>query len=129
MGWVRQARDKVDEFEHRTRPAVRQQQWHWRNALTGYVQEMEVDPVQRNPELREGIQRCLLRSPNKSALPICEQSAQVLYVATEGPDWIGSLIRQARARESVVKVCDGLVCHLEHECLRFGSHRISSADG
>src|SRR5438270_4071651 len=65
---IGQSRNNVEEFKHRARPTVHEQEWVWIRANTADVQKMQVDVLQWHLELREFIQRCFLSAPVETVL-------------------------------------------------------------
>ena len=105
---IGQARNDVEEFEHRTRPAVQQQQRHRVFADARHMQIMQVDAVDRNAELRKGIERRFLCPPIKPVAPIFDETAQIGDIGAIGP-WIagrraesGKRVRARRSRRSAM---------------------------
>src|SRR5216683_4359670 len=54
---IGEARDELEKLEHRAGPAMQQQQWHRVGADAGHMQIVQVDAVERDAELRKGVQR------------------------------------------------------------------------
>ena len=70
---VGQARDDVEELEHRTGPAMQQQQRQRRRPLPGHMQKMQADVEKPGLELRERVEARLLRPPIETPTPIIHQ--------------------------------------------------------
>src|ERR1700749_538717 len=87
-----QARDELEKLEHRSWPAMQQEQRHriWTDA--GHVEIVNVDAVERNAELRKSIQGGFRSPPVEMAPPIFGEIAKVADVGAVGPGIAGCLV-------------------------------------
>ena len=65
--------DHAEEFDHRTGPAMRQQQRHGIGARRGLVQEVDIQPIDLGDELPDRIQPRLASPPVVTGPPIGDQ--------------------------------------------------------
>ena len=121
-GRVGQARDDVDELEHRARPAMHQQQGAGVGALAGDVEEVQVDAVQVDGGLRKGVQPRFLGAPIEAVLPIGDEVARRIQVGAIGPGLARRLVGEAGAGEAFAQIVDGGVGHAQGEGLRLRDH-------
>ena len=123
---VGQPRDDVEEFEDRAGPAMHQQQRRRVRPLPRHMQVMQVDPVQRHLELREGVQRGLLRAPVEAVPPMRDEFAEVGGAGAVGPGIAAGrdrrLVRQPGAGQPVAQLGDGLLRDGQREGLGLGGH-------
>ena len=103
---IGQAWDDVQELEHRARPAVQEQERHGLRPGAGNVQTVQVDPVQRHLELREGIEPRLLRTPVEPLGPVADELAQIGEVGAIRPWLARRLVRKARPPQPLAQVGD-----------------------
>ena len=112
---VGQARDEVEELEHRARPAVQEQQRHRVRPGSRHMQIVQVDPVQRHLELRQRVQPRFLRPPVEPVGPIGRQLPQIGEIRAIGPRLARRLVREARALQPIAQVGNLPIRHLECE--------------
>jgi hypothetical protein len=86
---------------------------------------MNVDAVQRSPELRDRIEPRLLRPPVESVAPIRDEIAQIPAIRPERPAIAAIILRrligEARARKPLAQIGDRGIVDREAERLR--THR------
>ena len=99
-----QARNEIEEFKHRSRPTMRQQQRHGAWPFATHMQEMQINAVKFGTELRKGVQRGFLRTPIETLLPIGQQIAQIGDACAVSPGRFRRLIRQARQRQAGLQI-------------------------
>ena len=92
---IGEARDDLEKLEHRTGPAVQQQQRHRVGADAGHVQIMQVDAVERDAELRKGVQRGFLGPPVEFVAPVFRELAKIGDIGAIGPRFAGRLVGKA----------------------------------
>ena len=66
------------------------------------MQKVQVDAVERNAELRKGVQRGFLGAPVKPVAPVFHQLTKISDIGAIGPGLAGRLIGKARAMEMFV---------------------------
>jgi hypothetical protein len=125
---IGQARDQLEEFEHRARPAVRQQEWHGIGSFARDVQEVHVDAVQRRLVLGEGVEPRLLCAPVEVPLPVVDQLLHVPDVAAVGPRRPRRLVRETGAREALAQIGDRGIRHVQRERFGLPAHDVSPRD-
>ena len=103
---IGEARNDLEKFEHRARPAVQQKQRHRVGADAGHMQIMQVDAVERDAELRKGVERCFLRPPVKPVAPVFGEFAKISDIGAIGPGLAGRLIGKARAGKTLAQIGD-----------------------
>ena len=111
---IGEARDDVEELEHRAGPAMRQQQRARCGPLAGDVKEVEVDAGERDVVLRELIEPGLGCSPVEALAPIGEEAREPRDVGAIGPGCAGRCIRQAGSREPLAEVGDRRIGNRKH---------------
>ncbi len=82
---MRQQRNEPLKFNDRARPTVRQQQWERRVALPPFVDEMQIDAIDRHLELLQTIECAFVGAPVITTAPIVDQALEVLKLGSEGP--------------------------------------------
>jgi hypothetical protein len=70
------------------------------------VDEVQVDARQRHGELRESVQRRLLRAPVETVAPVLDQRLQVAHARSGGPGLARRLVRPARASQPRAQVVE-----------------------
>ena len=121
-GGVGEPRNDIEELEDRAGPAMHQQQGHRVGADAGDVQVVQVDPVQRHHELREGIEACLLGAPIEAVLPMGEQALEIVDIGPEGPWLAGCLVGQAGEGEAGLEIGDRRIRDGQGEGARLRGH-------
>ena len=76
-----------------------------------HVDEVDAEPADAGAELREAVERRLVRAPVVAIAPVGDQLAQVGEVRPVGPAGAGDLVGEARAREALAQVGEDGVRH------------------
>ncbi len=103
---VGQARDDVEELEHRPRPAMQQQQLLRRRTAPRHVQEVQADAGDVQLVLGKRVQRRFLRAPVEADPPVIDQATQIIHVGAVGPGRVRRLIGEAGAAQPILQVGD-----------------------
>ncbi len=88
----------------------------------GDTEVVQVDAVQRDAELREGVEHRLLPPPVEPGAPVLHEAAQAGDVGAEFPGFAGRLIRVAGAGEALAQIGNVGVGNVQRERNRIGSH-------
>ena len=118
---IGEARNEVDELEHRSRPAVHQQQRRGIGSLPRDMQKVQIAVRARQPELREGVEARLLRAPVEGSAPGVDQAAQIVDIRPVAPRLARRAIRKPGARQALAQVRKVAVGNAQCERLR---HRL-----
>ena len=119
-GGIGEARNDLEKFEHRTGPAVQQEQRHRVRADAGHVQIMQIDAVERDAELRKGVECCFLRPPVKPVAPVFRKLAKIGDIGAIGPGLAGRLVGKAGAGKTIAQVGDVGVRDVKRKGRGFG---------
>ncbi len=117
-------RDQLVELEHRSGPAVGDQQRHGVGLARRLVDEMQVDAADRHRELPEAVELGFPGAPVEACAPVVGKLLRVRHAGSGRPRLQRRLVGPARAREAVAQVGDVGVGDLEGERLR--RHDLSS---
>ena len=97
---LRQERDQLVELEHRAWPAVRNEQGQGLRISRARMDEMQLDALQRQLELRESVQLRFPGAPVEARAPGFAQFLCIGQAGTGGPGLERRLVGPARARKA-----------------------------
>jgi hypothetical protein len=103
---VGQARDQVEHLDERARPAVHDQQRQRRRPAPARVDQVQAEAVDVRAEVRQRVDRALLRAPVEPGLPVAHELAHVAEARAVVPARALDLVRPARAREALAEVVE-----------------------
>ncbi len=103
-GRIGQARDQVEELEHRAGPAVTEEKRTGIRPATRHVQAVDVDLADALDGLRKGVERSFLGAPVEPVAPVGDEVGEVGDVGAVGPGRLGGLVGQAGAGEALAQV-------------------------
>jgi hypothetical protein len=101
-----------------------EQERQWVRPDASLVDEVEVDPLERHPELIEGVQLRLLRAPIEAVSPALGQAPHERQVRAVLPPGLRDLIRPAGARQPLAQVGQHVVVDVETVWLRLDGHHL-----
>src|SRR5215831_14116396 len=108
---------------------MRQQNRHGSIAFAPFVNEMYADAIHHRPEMVEEIQALFLLPPVESIPPISAQLLEIMRIGSRIPSGIRNAIGPARAGQTLLKVIQHGLLHVDLIALhRHGSSSISFLD-
>jgi hypothetical protein len=84
------------------------------------VDEVQVDPLELDPVLVEGVELRFLRPPVEPVAPVLDEALHVGEIGAQAPVGAGHLVGKAGAREALPEILEDLVGDVEREGL--GGH-------
>ena len=97
---------------------MRYQERHRRRPPARFVDEMQVDAIKGNGELREGVELGLLSAPVEVTPPIVDQPGQVGQAGAGGPRFHRRFIRPPDPRQPFLQVDEDRVGNVHTEGTR-----------
>jgi hypothetical protein len=114
--------DELVQLPHGSRPAMDEEERKWVRADPWLVDEVEVDPVERHPELSERVQLRLLRPPVEAVSPALRQAPHEREARAVLPPRPGDLVGPPGARQPLPQVVQHVVVDIETVGLRLRGH-------
>src|SRR2546426_10954268 len=104
---LRESRDEIEELDDGAGPAVRDQQRGRVGMRRARMDEVQVQPVELEAELRQGVDALDGGRPVETMAPVRKQLAQRVAAEAVGLLVVVDLVGKARAVQARMKVRDG----------------------
>ena len=111
-------RNDLQHLDERARPAVQEQERNRVRIRTADMHEVNPHPADGRVKVLESIESRLLRSPIERVSPVRDELAEIRRIRAVLPPRSWQLVGPTRVRETVVKIDQDGVGHVNREAFR-----------